>query len=91
MFWNKPKPKNHLLGVKSGRKPFNQRLLEDIPKQRMIINDLFSTRKLVVFMLSPCLTVDEAELDLISNNAATNLHTQNVGARIQFRPENKSC
>ena len=27
MFWNKPRPKNHPLGVKNSRKPFNPRLL----------------------------------------------------------------
>ena len=27
MFWNKPRPKNHPLGVKKGQKPFNPKLL----------------------------------------------------------------
>ena len=26
MFWNKPRPKNHLLGAKNSRKPCNPRL-----------------------------------------------------------------
>ena len=54
MFWNKPRPKNHPLGVKKGRKSFNPRLffylVSFLGDEEPVFGTWFSWKRLQIVM-----------------------------------------
>ena len=54
MFWNKPRPKNHPLGVKKGQKPFNPRpllyLFSFLGDEEPVFGTGFSWKRLQIVM-----------------------------------------